>query len=444
VDEWAVGTMRFEGDIVAHLSTGIRVDQQQRLAVYGSKGSIELSAPFLPTISGEPKIVVHRRAKGSETIVAESLRGLYAYEADIAAACIRDGRMQATFPAPSWADSLANAKALDHWRGRVGVQYESDEAATPVRGGALAAGSMPSIDVAHVDGPVSRVVLGTMVADADADRAVAFGVFDAFFEAGGNTFDTAFVYGDGHTEVAFGRWVATRDVRADVNVIAKGAHTPHCFPERIAEQLTVSLDRLGTDRAEIYLMHRDNTDVPVGEFVSALEDLRVAGKIGAYGGSNWTSERFDEANAWAAENGAQGFTALSNQFSLARMVKPSWPGTMSANDPSFRSWLAERGIVNFAWSSQAGAFFAGLREDGFLAHAWFADDNIERRKRTEELAEELGVHPTTIALAWLLRIGLPVVPIIGPRSLRELRGSLRALAVELNDDQMRWLDLVDS
>jgi aryl-alcohol dehydrogenase-like predicted oxidoreductase len=125
------------------------------------------------------------------------------------------------------------------------------------------------------------------------------------------------------------------------------------------------------------------------------------------------------------------------------MIEPTYPGCIGANEPAFRSWLASSGVTNFAWSSQASAFFAGLREDGFLAHAWYSEDNLERRRRAEALGAELGVHPMAVALAWVLGIGLPIIPIIGPHSLRELRSSLRALSIELNEDQMRWLDLED-
>ena len=441
VDEWAVATLRFDGGIVAHLSTGVRVDQPPRLAVYGSDGSIVLHAPWLPTVAGEPRIVLRRRGRDPETIAVESPRRLYAYQADVVADRVRDGRVQAAFPACSWDDSLANAGALDRWRHAVGVSYDADICAAPIHGRPLERGTMPSIGVENVPTPVSRIALGTMVAEPPEALAVSLGIFDAYVEAGGTTFDTAFVYGRGQAETAFGRWLETRDVRDEVVVIAKGAHTPDCFPARIAPQLEVSLERMRTDRADVYLLHRDNPDVDAGEFVDALEALRLKGLIHAYGGSNWTSSRVDEANAWAAANGAAGFTVLSNQFSLARMVEPTYPGTVGANEPTFRTWLASQRIVNFAWSSQASGFFAGLPEDGFLAHAWYSDDNLERRRRAEALGAELGVDAMTVALAWVLRTGLPIVPIVGPRSLSELRSSLRALTIALDDDRLRWLDL---
>jgi aryl-alcohol dehydrogenase-like predicted oxidoreductase len=132
---------------------------------------------------------------------------------------------------------------------------------------------------------------------------------------------------------------------------------------------------------------------------------------------------------------------VSNQLSLARMVVPTFDGCLGASDPGFRRWLDERGHTLIAWSSQAAGFFTGLRPDGFLAHAWFDEDNLERRRRAEQLARELGVEPVTVALAWVLHQPPNVLPIIGPRQPSELDTSLAALDVELTPRQVAWLDL---
>ena len=102
---------------------------------------------------------------------------------------------------------------------------------------------------------------------------------------------------------------------------------------------------------------------------------------------------------------------------------------------------AARHIPLFAWSSQAAGFFAGLALDGFLGHAWFDDDNIERRRRASQLAAKRHTTPVTIALAWVLAQSLTIFPIVGPRSLGELRTSLAALQVELDPAEVAWLDL---
>jgi aryl-alcohol dehydrogenase-like predicted oxidoreductase len=332
-------------------------------------------------------------------------------------------------------------RALDRWSRAVGVSYAADTLPAPVHARTLSPRVMPTVRVEGLPAPVSRVALGTVLAEGADTLASALGVFDAYFEAGGNTFDTAFIYGRGESDRAMGAWLSTRKVRDDIVVIAKGAHTPDNFPDRIRPQLERSFERLQTQRADIYLLHRDNPDVPADEFVDALESLHREGLVGAYGGSNWTSERVDEANAWARSHDAVGFTVVSNQFSLARMITPTYPGCLGANEPAFRKWLSSGKVTNFAWSSQASGFFAGLQPDGFLAHAWFSTDNLERRRRADEFASTLGVEATTVALAWLLHTGLPIVPIIGPRSLAELRTSLRAFDLNLSDEQVAWLDL---
>ena len=86
-------------------------------------------------------------------------------------------------------------------------------------------------------------------------------------EAGGNAFDTGFVYGGGRHEKVLGDWIANRGVAKEVITIVKGAHTPYCLPRALVAQLDMSLERLGLDHAPVYIMHRDNLNVPVGEFV---------------------------------------------------------------------------------------------------------------------------------------------------------------------------------
>ena len=268
-----------------------------------------------------------------------------------------------------------------------------------------------------------------------------FGCGDAFAEAGGSWFDTARAYGDGASDRALGAWLAARGARGDAVVVGKGAHTPHCDPDSLTIQLRESLDALATDHLDVYLLHRDNLAVPVGEFVDVCDEHVRAGRFAAWGGSNWTAARIDEANAHATAHGRVPMTYVSNQLSLARMVRRTYPGTETANTPAFLAWLSDRKLTLLAWSSQAAGFFAGLAPDGFLAHAWYDDDNLERRRRVEQVAVELGVAATTIALAWVLHQPAHIKPIVGPRTVDEVASSLAALDVRLTAQQAAWLDL---
>jgi aryl-alcohol dehydrogenase-like predicted oxidoreductase len=295
-----------------------------------------------------------------------------------------------------------------------------------------------------VNKKISRLVMGM---DNQGTLEHAARMYDDFLARGGNCFDTAYIYGGGLQEKLFGQWVRMRDVRDQVVLIDKGAHAPHCNPEAIRSQLAESLERLQMDTVDIYFMHRDNPEIPVGEFVDVLNDLKDRGRVGAFGGSNWTLERFEEANAWARANGKTGFTALSNNFSLARMVEAVWGGCLASSAPRFRQWHEETQTPCFAWSSQARGFFVperahpDKREDESMVRSWYSEDNFQRQARCFDLAEKKGVEPVVIALAYVLHQPFPVFPLIGPRQVSETESSFRALDVTLTPGEVKWLNL---
>ncbi|TJX53031.1 MAG: aldo/keto reductase, partial [Mesorhizobium sp.] len=271
-------------------------------------------------------------------------------------------------------------------------------------------------------------------------------LLDAFFEAGGNLFDTGYVYGGGYTETLLGQWLRNRGVREQSVVIAKGAHSPLCYPDVIGKQLAQSLDRLQTDHVDIYFMHRDNPDVPVGEFVDAMDREVKAGRIrGPFGGSNWKMQRMDEAIAYAERTGKQKPGVLSNNFSLAEMLEPIWAGCITSSTDDWKAWLTSRQMPNFAWSSQGRGFFTDRAgrdrlDSEELVRVWYSERNFGRRDRAIELAAQLRKSPIHIALAYVLNQPFPSVPLIGPRTLGELDDSLRALDIALSPAQREWLD----
>lgn len=288
---------------------------------------------------------------------------------------------------------------------------------------------------------VSILAIGGMILNT-ASEATA--IFDTYFAAGGTVLDSAYVYGKGEIDRLLGKWVNSRGVREQVVVIAKGAHTPHCRPDAIAPQLEESLDRMQTDYADLYFMHRDDPAVPVGEFVDVLDELCRAGKIRKFGGSNWTLARMDEANAYARSHGKRGFELLSNNFSLAEMVAPMWAGCISSSDPDSIAWLQRTQTPIFAWSSQGRGFFTDRAgrdkfDDPALVTCWYSEVNFARRDRVHELARRLNVSPAQVALAYLFVQPFPVFALIGPASLVELRDSMGALRVNLSGADANWL-----
>ena len=248
-------------------------------------------------------------------------------------------------------------------------------------------------------------------------------------------------------EEVLGRWVKSRGVREEVVILDKGAHTPFCDPENLTKQLLIGLERLQMDYVDIYMMHRDNPEIPVGEFVEVLNEHLQAGRMRAFGGSNWTLERVDAANAYAQEKGLVGFSAVSNNFSLARMVAPPWGGCIQSADAESRAWFERTGIPLMPWSSQARGFFVfgdpDNTDNAEFVRCWYAEDNFKRLERTRELAAKLDVEPVNVALAYVLCQPFSTFPLIGPRRIAETRSCFRALEIQLSPDDLRRLNLED-
>ncbi|WP_109774160.1 aldo/keto reductase [Quadrisphaera granulorum] len=455
VDEWAVAHLDFGGGLLATVRCGTRLEEPQTAVVRGSLGTLELHDPW--TVQAAPRLVLRR--VGEEPVEetwdgAAPAQQAFALEAEAladAARALAAGTGPGEAPEQTHEDSLGTLAVLDRWRAALGLRYpfEAETAAIPtvsrqpLRVPAPGTGMIPVSSIAGLASPVSRLVMGC---DNQPTLSHASALFDAFVEAGGTTFDTAWIYGDdGDYERRFGRWLAHRGIRDEVTVIVKGAHTPHCDPDSLSRQLRESFERQGLERADLYLMHRDNPSVPVGEFVDVLDEHARAGHIGVYGGSNWTPERFDAANAYARAHGRAGFGVLSNHFGLARALDVPWAGCVHATDPASRAWLEERGVPLLPWSSQARGFFARddaeMRGDAELVRCYLSDGNLERKRRAAQLGEQLGVPTTAVALAYVLAQPFPTFALIGPRTLAELRSSMTALDVELTAEQVAWLDL---
>jgi aryl-alcohol dehydrogenase-like predicted oxidoreductase len=301
---------------------------------------------------------------------------------------------------------------------------------------------MNHANIPHLEKPVARLVMGV---DNQTELEPASVVFDDFVARGGNCFDTAFIYGGGKCEPVFGQWLKARGLRESVVIIGKGGHTPYCNPDDITKQLLTSLERLQTDHVDIYMMHRDNLELPVSAFVDVLNDHAKAGRIKTFGGSNWSVARVQEANDYAASKGLQGFSVVSNNFSLARMIDPPWAGCISASDADSRAWFTKNQLTLLPWSSQARGFFVrgnpDFQGDEELVRCWYAPDNFQRLARAQELAREKGCDPIQIALAYVLWQPFPTIPLIGPRNTSETASSFRALELELTPLEVKWLNL---
>ncbi len=446
VDEYAVAAMRFPGDILAELATGVQVRLENIVRVFGSEGQVRIPAPWLPSRGGAPtELIVERAGEEPRAVLVPATIDPYAVEADYVAEQVTAGVVSP--PAMTWEDSLGNMHALDRWRAAVGLVYDRErQFVGTVSRRPLAVypnHTMRYGAIAGIEKPISRLIMGV---DNQRTLPHAAVMFDDFFARGGTAFDTAWVYAGGRCERLLGQWVRERGVREQVVILDKGAHTPFCTPEDCGRQLLESLDRLQMEYVDIYMLHRDNPAIPVEAFIDVLNEHADAGRMRLFGASNWSIARIDAANAYARAKGLRGFSAVSNNFSLARMVEPVWAGCISASDTASRAWLTETQTPLMPWSSQARGFFTDRARpddtsDPELVRCWYSADNFARKERVEAMAKERGVLPINIALAYVLCQPFPTFALIGPRTLAETRTSLPALEIVLTPDELRWLNL---
>ena len=177
-------------------------------------------------------------------------------------------------------------------------------------------------------GPVllSEFALGSGKRGPKEFDEACFAVMDRYLEYGGNTFDSARVYAAGEADEALGRWIRSRGLkREDLALVLKGCHpdlqkmhVSRLSAAEIREDLELSLKAVGTDYADLYLLHRDNPRLPVDEIMITLDQLVREGKTRAVGCSNWTIGRIIEANEFAEKNGLTPLSLCQIHFSLAQ------------------------------------------------------------------------------------------------------------------------------
>lgn len=311
--------------------------------------------------------------------------------------------------------------------------------------------------VPGIDKPISRLVQGTVMVTSDQEEA-SFRLLDDVFDLGGNTFDTAHGYGQGDNERTFGRWLASRGLREQVVILGKGAHhnrdRRRVTPFDITADLHDSLARMGVDYIDLYVLHRDDPAVPVGPIVEILNEHKAAGRIRAFGGSNWSETRLAAANDYAAARGLTPFAVSSPNFSLAIQFKEPWENCVTLTGPAqaaARRFYAESGMPVFAWSSLAGGFFSGRFRranldsfdkylDRLCVESYCYPENFDRLERAQALAAARGVSVPQIAMAYVMHQPWQTFALVGCANRAEFEANAAALAVQLAAAEVTWLE----
>src|SRR5213595_3749340 len=298
---------------------------------------------------------------------------------------------------------------------------------------------------------VSRLCLGTMNFGPLTSESDSFAIMDRALELGIVFFDTADVYGwrtgEGVTEQIVGRWLAQggggrrERVVLATKVYGKMGDEPNdrgLSAWHIRRACDESLRRLRTDRIDLYQMHHVDRDTPWDEVWQEMEQLVTAGEVLYVGSSNFAGWHIAQANAAAT---ARHFLGLVSEQSLYNLTARTIELEVL---PACRA----HGVGVIPWSPLAGGLLGGALQkakEGRRASERL-QKSVERHRAQLETYEpfcrELGASPADVALAWLLANPAVSAPIIGPRTMEQLTGSLRALEITLSAEQLARLDRI--
>lgn len=292
---------------------------------------------------------------------------------------------------------------------------------------------------------VSPLCLGTMNFGPVTDEPTAGRIMDKAIELGLNFWDTANVYGqktgEGVTEQIVGRWFANSGKRDQVVIATKVFGGMGAWPNEsrlsglhIRRACEASLKRLQTDHIDLYQMHHIDRDAPWDEVWEAMETLVAQGKVIYVGSSNFAGWHIAKANEAAK---ARNFLGLVSEQSLYNLMSRTVELEVL---PACRDY----GLGVIPWSPLAGGLLGGISTSGVRRNADRLKDRIEKARPQleayEKLCADLGEEPANVALAWLLSRHDVTAPIIGPRTLEQLDGAMRALEIEITEELRKRLD----
>lgn len=317
---------------------------------------------------------------------------------------------------------------------------------------------MEYIKIPMVEKKVSRIFYGTagqpLMMGGDAND-----LLDGIYALGVNAFDTARNYM--LAEKSLGTWIAERGIRDQVVILSKCGHPSPYGRKRINEKdIRKDFDKssgyLRTNYIDIYLLHRDDPEIPAGDIVEIFNALHAEGKIGAFGGSNWTHQRIEEANEYAYSHNLLPFTVSSPNFGLADQVQDPWGGgCVSISGPQnagAREWYRSSQMPVIAYSSLACGLFSGkvrsdeerkaaelLGPNGMKGYGY--PQNFERLRRCEKLAQEHGCSIAQIAMAYIYCQPMNCFAVVRTASPQRMEENIAAMDIVLTEEEQAYLDL---
>jgi aryl-alcohol dehydrogenase-like predicted oxidoreductase len=295
---------------------------------------------------------------------------------------------------------------------------------------------------------VSRLCLGTMNFGPETTEEDSYKIMDTAHEVGINFFDTADVYGwkkgEGITEQIIGRWFAQGGGRREKTVLATKVYgdmgdwpnSGKLSALHIRKACEESLKRMKTDYIDLYQMHHVWRDAPWDEIWQAMEILVRDGKVLYVGSSNFAGWHIVKANENASKRHFLGLVSEQSLYNL----------TARTIELEMIPVLLDYGLGLIPWSPLGGGILGGALAKAASGRRSAesmqkrVEENRPKLEKWEAFCKELGENPADVALAWLLHQKAVTAPIIGPRTMDQLHGALKALEIKLNEQSLAKID----
>ncbi|HSW20123.1 MAG TPA: aldo/keto reductase [Ramlibacter sp.] len=299
---------------------------------------------------------------------------------------------------------------------------------------------------------VSPIAFGGNVFGWTADERTSFSLLDAWIDAGFNFVDTADVYSQwapghqgGESETIIGKWLKGGGQRDRVVLATKvGKPMPGgkgLRPAWIRSAVEDSLRRLHTDCIDLYQSHDDDADTPLADTLGAYADLIRAGKIRAIGASNHSAARLAEALAASERHGLPRYESLQPLYNLYDRI---------AFEGELQNVCVANGVGVITFYALAAGFLSGkYRTPADAARSargasvvakYLNPRGLRILGALDKVAQQLGVTPSQVAIAWQLHKSAVTAPIASATSLAQLREITAAVALRLDAEHLQLLD----
>lgn len=278
---------------------------------------------------------------------------------------------------------------------------------------------------------ISSIGMGCVTFGREIDRDTSFKVMDHALEKGVTLFDTAAAYADGASEAVLGEWIDQRGARESIVLATKvnGVYTR----ERVISSAEGSLERLKTDRIDLFQLHDWDEETPLEETLEALTSLVDQGKVRAIGCSNWSARQLNESLSLSQENG----------FARMESVQPPYNLVQREIEADLLPLCEENQIATICYSPLAAGFLSGkyrrdqqvpggTRFDVIPGHQniYFTDHGFEIMERLEEFADNRDLSMVQLAMAWVLSRARVTSVLIGARNTEQVDQAFEAARCE--------------